>query len=129
MTTRHKFKILFFLTGLLFSSCDFMNYKNKPEDMSDQNVNEWNEAYNSYLIPSEAFKTRFASSSRRRLAAIRYAACAPGRRTDIRQLSASFGSEHPTYLKKWNKEHLARQNSDHIKNKLSGRRDWFSHES
>jgi tetratricopeptide (TPR) repeat protein len=38
-----------------------MNYKNKPEDMSDKNVNEWNEAYNSHLIPMYGAEPRNAN--------------------------------------------------------------------
>lgn len=46
-----QYKLIFFLITLLLSSCDYMSYKNKPEDGSDLNVNEWNEAYHSNLKP------------------------------------------------------------------------------
>ena len=44
-------RLLFFITMAGLTSCDFMNYKNKPQGASDLNVNEWNEAYHSNLKP------------------------------------------------------------------------------
>lgn len=45
------FRLLFFAITIGLTSCDFMSYKNKPQDESDLNVNEWNEAYHSNLKP------------------------------------------------------------------------------
>jgi tetratricopeptide (TPR) repeat protein len=42
---------LFFLIALLSASCNFMEYKNKPQDISDININEWNEEKKSNLKP------------------------------------------------------------------------------
>lgn len=33
------------------ASCDYLSYKNKPQDASDHNVNEWNESYHPNLKP------------------------------------------------------------------------------
>jgi tetratricopeptide (TPR) repeat protein len=59
---------IIFLTSLItigLSSCDFMNYKDKQQNQSDSNVNEWNEAYHPNLIPmyGEAQKTKEAISA------------------------------------------------------------------
>lgn len=42
---------LFYITTLGLTSCDFMNYKSKPQDQSDLNVNKWNETKNPHLKP------------------------------------------------------------------------------
>lgn len=49
----HTFKngLLFLFIALGLTSCNFMNYKNKPQDQSDHNVNEWNEAHHPNLRP------------------------------------------------------------------------------
>ena len=51
MKLTHRNKLLFFLIALILTSCDYMKYKNKPQDASDLNVNEWNEAKHPNLKP------------------------------------------------------------------------------
>jgi len=51
MKRNHPNKFIYFLFVFVLTSCDFMNYKNKPADESDANVNEWNEANNPNLKP------------------------------------------------------------------------------
>src|ERR1039457_2300490 len=43
--------LLFPLITLVLTSCDFMSYRNKPEDEVDRATNEWHEANNSHLKP------------------------------------------------------------------------------
>lgn len=52
--------ILFFIIIVVTTSCDFMSYKNNPQDASDQNVNKWNEAYHSNLKPMYGNKIKSA---------------------------------------------------------------------
>ena len=51
MKPTNKNKFFFFLIALVLMSCNFLSYKNKPQDMSDLNVNKWNEAYHPNLMP------------------------------------------------------------------------------
>ncbi len=53
-------KLFFLAIPIVLTGCDFMGYKNKPQDAFDQNVNEWNEAYHSNLIPMYGNKTKSA---------------------------------------------------------------------
>ena len=52
--------LFYFLIAFVLSSCDFMKYKNKPQDQSDLNVNEWNEAKHPNLIPMYGNKMKSA---------------------------------------------------------------------
>jgi len=51
MKPTHKNIFLILLIAIVLLSCNFLSYKNKPQNMSDLNVNEWNEAYHPNLMP------------------------------------------------------------------------------
>lgn len=51
MKLTYIYKIIFFTIIIGLISCDSMSYKNKPEDVADQNVNEWNESKHPNLKP------------------------------------------------------------------------------
>jgi hypothetical protein len=53
-------RLLFCALAIGLTSCDFVGYKNKPQDASDKNVNEWNEAYHSNLTPMYGNKIKSA---------------------------------------------------------------------
>ena len=51
MTIAFKNRLSFILVLFVLTSCDSMNYKNKPQDEVEQAVNAWNEGYSPHLKP------------------------------------------------------------------------------
>ena len=51
MKPKDIYRFLFFALTIGLTSCDLMSYKNKPQNESDQNVNEWNESKHPNLKP------------------------------------------------------------------------------